>query len=311
MQQPSHIATNAGVWQPDRLLPGFEALELPFPDDYDGPVVATLVRYPVVSAPNGPVLYVHGFIDYFFQRETAERFAQAGYAFHALDLRKHGRSLRPHQHPNFCRSIREYYADLTEALRIIGEPTVLVGHSTGGLVCSLYAHEGERRAQLTALWLNSPFFDFKLPPWRRALLAVGARVGRVFPFLNDPRAVSPDYPKSLHKHYRGEWEFDLRLKPIRGFPAYYGWLAAIREAQARVRRGLDIRCPVLSTYSDEADIVLDWRHMERWSRVLGPDVTLRQFPGALHDVVLSRKDIREAVYAFVLDWLAAHSRRTG
>src|SRR5690606_31999697 len=99
--------------------------------------------------------------------------------------------------------------------------------------------------------------------------------------------------------------------PIRGFPAYYGWLAAIREAQARVRRGLDIRCPVLSTYSDEADIVLDWRHMERWSRVLGPDVTLRQFPGALHDVVLSRKDIREAVYAFVLDWLAAHSRRTG
>ena len=34
------------VWQPDRFLPGFEALELEFPDDYDGRVLATLVRLP-------------------------------------------------------------------------------------------------------------------------------------------------------------------------------------------------------------------------------------------------------------------------
>ena len=63
------------AWQPDRLLPGFEALELRFPDDYDGAVVATLVRLPVGDAPAGAVLYVHGFSDYFFQRHMAERFA--------------------------------------------------------------------------------------------------------------------------------------------------------------------------------------------------------------------------------------------
>src|SRR5678816_2579329 len=103
------------AWQPDRLLPGFEALELPFPDDYDGAVAATLVRLPGGEAPRGAVLYVHGFADYFFQRHMAERFAAEGYAFYALDLRKHGRSLRPHQHPNFCRSVTEYYAELTTA----------------------------------------------------------------------------------------------------------------------------------------------------------------------------------------------------
>ncbi len=32
------------AWQPDRLLAGFEALELAAPDDYDGRVVATLGR---------------------------------------------------------------------------------------------------------------------------------------------------------------------------------------------------------------------------------------------------------------------------
>ena len=31
-------------WTTDRLLPGFEAKRLSFPDDYDGPVTATLVE---------------------------------------------------------------------------------------------------------------------------------------------------------------------------------------------------------------------------------------------------------------------------
>ncbi|HZD21699.1 MAG TPA: alpha/beta fold hydrolase, partial [Burkholderiales bacterium] len=141
-------------WLPDRLLPGFEALELPFPGDYDGPVVATLVRLPTANAERGAVLYVHGFSDYFFQRHMAERFAAEGYAFYALDLRKYGRSLRPHQHANFCKSLTEYYADISAALEVIGAPMLLAGHSTGGLVCSLYAHEGAHRAQVQALWLN-------------------------------------------------------------------------------------------------------------------------------------------------------------
>src|SRR6478736_373520 len=129
-------------WQPDRLLPGFEALELDFPADYDGPVVATLVRLPAARAERGAVLYLHGYADYFFQRHMAERFAAEGYAFYALDLRKYGRSLRPHQHPNFCRSVGEYYAELTAAIAEIGEPILLAGHSTGALICALYSYEG-------------------------------------------------------------------------------------------------------------------------------------------------------------------------
>src|SRR3954464_4047174 len=109
-------------WQPDRLLPDFEALELGLPDDYDGAVVATLVRLPVRSAPRGAVLYVHGFSDYFFQRHMAERFAADGYAFYALDLRKYGRSILPHQHANFCKSIAEHYADMDAALKVIDAP---------------------------------------------------------------------------------------------------------------------------------------------------------------------------------------------
>lgn len=290
------------MWQPDTLLAGYESRGLAFADDYDGPVVATLVRLPVPDAPHGPVLYVHGFIDYFFQRHMAERFAAEGYAFHALDLRKHGRSLSAHQHPNFCKDIAEYVADIDAAIDAIGAPVLLAGHSTGGLICSLYAHRSPERVR--ALWLNSPFFDWNADASQRAQLAVGAALGRFFPFLGNPRAVSPTYAKSLHRDYAGEWEFDLTLKPLAGFPAFFGWVRAISAAHAQVHAGLAIRCPVLSMHSDAADMVLDWRHIAKWSRTLGPAVTVMQFPGGLHDLVLSRQEIRDEVFSQLFAWAA-------
>jgi len=288
------------AWQPDRLLPGFEALELAFPDDYDGSVVATLVRLPGGGAPRGPVLYVHGYTDYFFQRHVAERFAAEGYAFHALDLRKHGRSLREHQHPNFCKNISEYYADLDQAIAVIGAPVLLAGHSTGGLACALYAHEATRRDQVSALWLNSPFLDWRAPDWKRPQIHLGAAIGRLAPFTRSPEALPRGYTERL----LGDWQFDTALKPVEGFPMYLGWIAAISDAHAKVQRGLAIGCPVLSMHSDEADVVLDWRHIARYSRTLGPDVTVLAFPGGLHDLVLSRREIREEVFRQLFAWAA-------
>ena len=302
-----------GDWRSDRLLPGFEALELGFPDDYDGRVVATLVRKSGTDPENQnqekpgsvpAVLYVHGFVDYFFQRHMAERFAAEGYAFYALDLRKHGRSLLPHQHPCFCKDLGEYAHDLTRALEVIGGPVLLAGHSTGGLVCSLYADRGERRSQVRALWLNSPFFDWKVPAAKRAQLSIAALTGMAFPFLKSPEGLHPAYVRSLHRQFGGEWDFDLGLKPEHGFPVYFGWVGAILAAQARVHAGLSIGCPVLAMHSDEADIVLDWRHIVRWAPTLGGDVTVSAQPGALHDLVLSKREVRERVFSELFAWAA-------
>ena len=114
-------------------------------------------------------------------------------------------------------------------------------------------------------------------------------LGWFSPFMNDPGAVLPAYVRSLHRNWDGEWDFDLSLKPLMGFPAYFGWVGAIFAAHAKVHAGLSLDCPVLSMYSDEADMVLDWKQVSRWSRTLGRDVTALQFPGGLHDLVLSRR----------------------
>ena len=73
----------------------------------------------------------------------AEQFNQHGYDFYALDLRKYGRSKLPHQTLYYVRDLREYDAEISKALEIIGQENhnqvLLAGHSTGGLITTLYA----------------------------------------------------------------------------------------------------------------------------------------------------------------------------
>jgi alpha-beta hydrolase superfamily lysophospholipase len=296
-------------WVPDTHLAGYEAATLEFPPDYDGPVEATLVRKAGATPHKRAVLYVHGFVDYFFQARMAERFEAEGWSFYAIDLRKHGRSLLPGQHPCFCKHISEYFADVTRAIEIVSEavdgPLLLAGHSTGGLIAALYADAGEKKDGISAVWLNSPFFDFRVKEADRYLLGLAAATGSLFPFMADPRGLLPDYPKSLHKDYDGEWDFDLRLKPIEGFPIHFGWIGAILAAHSKVHAGLSIACPVLAMHSDGGDIVLGWRSIAKWAPGVGRDVTVMQFPGGLHDLVLSKREIREDVFAKLYGWLRA------
>ena len=67
------MTTQSTEYQPDILGTGFEILTLNLTDDYDGKVIATLVRKQAVQATKKAVLYIHGFIDYFFQTEMAEQ----------------------------------------------------------------------------------------------------------------------------------------------------------------------------------------------------------------------------------------------
>jgi hypothetical protein len=63
-------------WRDDEELGlDFLQLTLAFTPDYDGEVTASLVRNRSLLSPTkAAILYLHGFIDYFFQRHGAERF---------------------------------------------------------------------------------------------------------------------------------------------------------------------------------------------------------------------------------------------
>jgi alpha-beta hydrolase superfamily lysophospholipase len=110
-------------WQQDVLGPDFEQLTLELPIG----APATLVRYAGDAEPWAPstltgadVLYVHGWSDYFFQRELAEYWHKAGANFYALDLHNYGRSLRPGMVPGQVASLTEYDDDIAAALTAMG-----------------------------------------------------------------------------------------------------------------------------------------------------------------------------------------------
>jgi alpha-beta hydrolase superfamily lysophospholipase len=292
--------------------------------DDEGPVIATLVRRRAETPSRRAVLYVHGFVDYFFQTHLADFFVERGWDFYALDLRKYGRSLLAHQTPNFCRSLTDYYPELDEAARIIREQDghdqlLVAGHSTGGLITSLWAHSRQGQGLVDGLFLNSPFFDFNVP-WllRRPVMAVLTGTSRKRPYRVLPMGSLGLYGQSLHTEHRGEWTYDLNWKPILGFPVRTGWLEAIRRGQRKLRSGLSIDVPVLvacstrtfrgKAWTEDArvtDSVLDVEHIVRWAPRLGSRVTIARFDGGMHDLTLSGKDVRVELFRELGRWVDA------
>jgi alpha-beta hydrolase superfamily lysophospholipase len=304
-----------------------ETIELP-PDD-EGTVVATLVTLPSARPTTRAVLHVHGFADYFFHTEYAEWWAARGYTFYALDLRKYGRSLRPHHTPNYVADLHEYFPELDLAWWRITErdghsEAVVSAHSTGGLTLPLWVHE-RRHGQLTGMVLNSPWFDMQGAAWLRTPAGRVAveQLGSRQPKRPIPRTVNGFYARSLHRDHEGEWDFDLEWKPLQSHTVHAGWLRAVRRGHARLHQGLDVPCPALVLSSlrgtqptemgeevHSTDIVLDVEQIRRWASSLGRHVTSIAIDGALHDVVLSRREVRAVAYDAVDRWLDAWVERS-
>lgn len=292
-------------------------------EDDEGPVVATLVARRAPEPTRRAVLWLHGFSDYFFQTHVADFFAGQGLDFYALDLRKYGRSLRPHQTPNFCRSLTEYHQELDQAAQIIrgeGHDQLLVaGHSTGGLIAALWAHRRRGAGLVDALFLNSPFFELNLPAAVRTQARALEWLGRHQPYRVLPKPVFPLYAHSLHVDFRGEWAYDLRWKPVGGFPIRYGWLAAVRAGHRRLHAGLSIDVPVLVGASTRSyrgrrwhelarwsDTVLNVADIVRWAPHLGRHVTILRVDGGMHDLTLSAPPVREVVFSELARWMRTY-----
>jgi alpha-beta hydrolase superfamily lysophospholipase len=303
----------------------WQAETIPLPADAEGEVVATLVSRRAEAPTSRAVLHVHGFADYFFQAAYGEWWIEREHDMYALDLRKYGRSIRPHQTATYVADLADYFVELDLAWERITErdehsSVVISAHSTGGLVVALWAHARQPEA-LAGMVLNSPWLDLQGPAWLRssaANVALG-QLGLRQPMRVMTREVSGVYAKSLHRDHQGEWDFDLAWKPVESFPVRFGWLRAIRAGHAQVHRGLDIRCPVLVLSSDRtsftrtlderahtSDIVLDVKQIRRWASSLGTHVTSVAVPGAKHDVILSRPEARAFAYAEIERWLTTY-----
>ncbi|MDD7961580.1 alpha/beta hydrolase [Microbacterium thalli] len=322
------------TWEPDLLGPGFERATLPLGTDDEGDVVATIVR----SMPHpglrlfGPwrdvdVLYVHGWSDYFFQADLARLFTDRGARFHALDLRKYGRSIRPGQARGYVTSLDVYDEDIAAALAVMdterqGRRLVLLGHSTGGLILTLWAARHPGRA--AAVILNSPWLEFQLGPVGRQAVAPLVEVRARF----DPRGAHPavdfGFYTAAQRRLGTLPQAPDGWRPARGFPTHPAWLAAIIAGHARIAAGVDVGCPTLVLLSARSTSPLRWNDamtstdsvlvvddIARAATRIAATVTIARIDGAIHDVFLSAEPARAEAGAALVSFLAGLERGRG
>jgi alpha-beta hydrolase superfamily lysophospholipase len=320
-------------WEPD-ILPGYwqHTVALGADPDREGELVATVVRRGGAGPAAHAVLLVHGFTDYFFHTELADRLAGRGFAFYALDLHKCGRSRQPGQTPHFTTDLSRYDAELERACEIVaaetgGADVLVMAHSAGGLIVPLWLDRLRRRdrtaqSHVTGLVLNSPWLDLQGPAILR-FAGTSAAMSAVSRLRKRQVVRTPvpegGYGASLHRDYAGEFDYNLDWKPIGGFPVTIGWINAIRRGHARLHRGLDVGVPNLILRSDHSvrevrdpagidaiqrgDAVLDVRQIARWAGCIGNRTTVVPVVDAKHDVFLSLAGPRAVAYRELDRWL--------
>lgn len=167
---------------------------------------------------------------------------------------------------------------------------VLMGHSTGGLLLSIYTERAARPvlracAQL-AVAGAAGHVEHEV---RHAAHVQRGECGAAdHPF---PGTDNGFYRRSISVREDGEWTYNHNLKGDPAFLVRIGWLSAIMAAQGRVAHGLDIDCPCLVAVSErtdfrrkwdealsKADIVLDVNAIAERARCLGDLVVLVRIP---------------------------------
>ena len=270
----------------------------------------------------GIILYVHGYNDYYFQKEMAQKADSAGYAFFAIDLHYCGRSFAPGDRRGDLRNMREFFPELdfaVELARAITKeraghghslPLVLMGHSQGGLLVSFYA-ESRPAEKFAAIVLNSPFFDFNFN-WlvRNVAIPVISELAMYLPDFSIGSSGNPNYAYAINRERYGEWQYNTEWKSEERPEQFLGWIRGVHRAQLELHKGFHINSPVLVLHGDcsddddewsenqmHCDGVLDVEHIEMWAPKVGTKVTTETVAGGLHDLYLSRKDVRDEAYA--------------
>jgi len=146
--------------------------------------------------PRAVALLVHGISEHSGRYEhVGQHLADAGFHTVAFDHRGHGHSDGPRVHVDAFSDFLDDVEDHLATAQSVGLPTVLIGHSMGGLICSAYAVSD--RPQPDVLVLSGPALGANVPAWQRTL---APRLSQLAPRLFIP---SFDFDEAVLS--RDEW----------------------------------------------------------------------------------------------------------
>ena len=253
--------------------------------------------------PKAIVLLAHGYAEHAGRyAHVAKRLTDAGYAVYAVDHWGHGRS---DGEGGYVPRFSAYLDGMTELLTLVeinhgDTPRLLLGHSMGGLIATLFLIE--RQEAFVAAAVSGPAILPAEPP-SRFTVWISRFLARFFPRLGvlslDANGVSRD--RAIVEAYKAD-------------PLVYGGKIGARlgkefmDAMAAAQAGAPkIRLPILIQHGAADRLTAPSGSRYLFDHVASVDKRLEIYPGLFHEIY--NEPEREMVLDDLIGWFDAHLAR--
>ncbi|NWG34282.1 MAG: alpha/beta hydrolase [Chloroflexi bacterium] len=246
------------------------------------------------NAKETPILFVHGkwHAAWCWREHFMPCFAQKGYDAYALSLRGHGGS-EGHERLRW-HSIADYVEDVAWAVRQIGKPPILVGHSMGGFIVQKYL-EAHHEIPAAVLLTPVPYYGLWQSTWqvfrRHPLIVLRVLVTmRLYPVVETPQLAreglfSKDLPAEALETYHRQLQDE-------SFRAY------LDELGLNLVRPRRVKTPLM-VIGAENDAVVPLKTIRDTARAYRTEAII--LPGLAHDSMLDPQ--WQVVADRILGWL--------
>ncbi|BBB13019.1 alpha/beta hydrolase [Sphingopyxis sp. FD7] len=253
--------------------------------------------------PRAIVLLAHGYAEHAGRyAHVAQRLTQAGYAVYAVDHWGHGRS---DGEGGYVPRFSAYLDGMAELLTLVeinhgDTPRLLLGHSMGGLIATLFLIE--RQQAFVAAAVSGPAI-LPAQPLSRFTVWISRFLSRFFPRLGvlslDANGVSRD--PAVVEAYKAD-------------PLVYGGKIGARlgkefmDAMAAAQAGAPtIRLPLLIQHGEADRLTAPAGSRYLFDHVASADKHLEIYPGLFHEIY--NEPERDAVLDDLIGWFDAHVAR--
>lgn len=262
----------------------------------DGLQLRTLVWSPQ-GTTHAHLVLTHGIAEHAGRyAHVAARFARAGIATHAYDLRGFGASGGRRAYVDAWSRYHDDLEDQLAAIRTAAgtRPVTLYGHSMGGLIALGYVLAVPPRRRPDLLVLSAPAIAARVPRWKRGLADV---LGRAVPRLMFPSDIPPG---ALSRDPRVEAAY--RSDPLNVHRATARLGMELFHEQSRVQARLaqlsQLPVPTYVLHGSDDPIV----PVSATASLEGRgNVTRRVYPGLRHET--HNEPEAEAVMSDTLAWI--------
>lgn len=250
--------------------------------------------------PKAAVLLAHGYAEHAGRYEhVAKRLTDAGYAIYAVDHWGHGQS---DGEGGFVPRFSAFLDGMGELLALVevnhpGTPRLLLGHSMGGLIATLFLIA--RQQAFVAAAVSGPAILPAEPP-SRFTMWISRFLSRFFPRLGvlslDANGVSRD--PTVVAAYRAD---PLVYEGKIGARLGKEFMDAMAVAQADAPK---ITLPILIQHGEADRLTAPAGSHYLFDHVASADKRLEIYPGLFHEIY--NEPERDAVLGDLVGWFDAH-----